>query len=96
MNEFEERWQKCAAQARDAALPEATAPLGFPERVLAQRRAADRPSLDSVWLRLSLRTLAGVTTVLVVCLALAWHPRHTPSFAYPHVEDTVAELFWML
>ena len=97
MNEFDRRWQECAARAREAGRPEESAPPGFAGQVVARWRAGGTaPSASLVWERYSLRALAAVVLLLVACVAVeARLSRHENAFV-PHVEDAVAKVFWML
>ncbi len=97
MNEFDRRWQDLAARARAAAVAEIEIPPAFAARVVAQSRRSSAPPVSAVWLGLGLRALAGVAALLVLCVVLELRaPRGSRSLAAPHVEDTVAQVFWIL
>jgi len=96
MNEFDRRWHACVAHAREAAPNPIVMPPAFPGRVVSLWMAEAGPSLSVLWLRMGLRALAGATALLALCVFLESQaaPPHSPFV--PHVEDTVAQLFWML
>ena len=99
MNEFNQRWQRGAQRARQAA-PEAPGetPFGFTAHVLAGARAnaGGEVSLERVWERFGWRTLAGATLVLLLCLSLEGIGTEDRSPLQPEVESVVAEAFWLL
>ena len=95
MKDFDSRWQKLADRARQATPVEAEMPLGFATRCLARSRAEAGDSSADVWERLGLRTLAAATLVLAICLTANFAKPESRSLS-PHVEEAVAQLFWML
>jgi len=99
MDEFDRRWRECAARAREARGPEAGAPPGFAGAVITRREAGAAPAAPPAalaWERYSLRAAAAAVLILIACaVADARLARHENAFV-PHVEDTVAKVFWML
>jgi hypothetical protein len=98
MDEFQRRWQACAARARRAVPPEASAPFGFATRVLSAARTAGAAGLspEQLWQRLTWISLAGVLAV-VVALAIAEIPHWKSRSPFePGIEDTVGQLVWSL
>ena len=96
MKSFDEKWQAAAARARQARRPDEAAPLGFATRVAARALRSESGSSEILWLRLALRSLAGVLTVLAIYALLELpHVRERHPLA-PGVENTVAELVWAL
>ena len=96
MNDFDSKWQVCAARARKTVARDETAPLGFATRVLAVARPRAGPSLEGVWERLALCSLAGVLTLLVLCAAFELPHLRDARPLEPGVENTVAQLVWSL
>jgi hypothetical protein len=98
MNDFDRKWQECAAAARQAGQRDESMPFGFTTRVLAAawpRQKLGTP-LELVWQRLTLGCLGIVGLVLLACAAL-----EVPHFADqkpldPGIETTVAQLIWSL
>lgn len=96
MSDFNKRWSRCAAKAREAGLRDSSTPVGFATRVLAARQPAPESGLELIWSRWAWRSLAGVAAGLVVCAALELpHLRDQHPFS-PGVENTVAQLLWRL
>jgi hypothetical protein len=98
MKPFEERWQACAARARQASHPDGSAPLGFATRVLAASQPPATPSvlLELAWHRLTWRCLALVGTALVICAAVEIPHVRDQKPLEPGIENTVAQLIWSL
>ncbi len=97
MNTFDQRWQACAKRARQTVEADDAVPYGFAARVTARWRARQTPSsADAVWERLSLRALTLATAILLICTAIELRPTHANSSWVPHIEDTVAQEFWLL
>jgi hypothetical protein len=96
MNLFDRNWQALAAQARQ--LPPATTdiPPGFAARIVAHWQSSATPSDFSLWLQLSWRTLTGALVLLGLSALLEWHAAKPSNVFFPHTEDTVAQVLWML
>jgi hypothetical protein len=97
MNDFEKRWQECASRARQAEDETESPAPGFAARVWARSQTEETAiPWEALWLRWSLRSLIGVSIILTACLTMEMiNPENSHSLI-PHVEDTVAEMFWML
>jgi len=96
MNNFDSKWQTCAAQARQQPPGDLRAPAGFASRVLARASVPETPGLAEVWQALVARLLAGSVALLLLCTALEWpHLRERPTLQ-TGVENTVAQLLWSL
>jgi hypothetical protein len=98
MNDFDVKWQKAAARARECPRREESAPFGFASRVLAAAAQPQAPavSVEEVWQRLTWRSLAIVSSVLVICAAVEIpHLKDRKPFE-PGIENTVAQLVWSL
>ncbi len=96
MTDFDSKWQRCVARAREASPRDESAPFGFATRVVAARCAPAGSALESVWRRLALGWLACAMAGLAVCAILELpHLRDASPFS-PGVEDTVAQLAWRL
>ena len=96
MTSFDEKWQQCAARARQAAPRDESAPFGFATRIAARAFTTQPQSLERVWQHLALRLLAGALGVLLVVAAIEVpHMRDTHPLE-PGVADTVAQLVWRL
>lgn len=97
MIEFDKRWKTLAARARAAAVPQIQMPPALAARVVAQWRVSSAPPLSAVWLRFGLRALAGVAALLVLCAVMELRAaRGSQGLTAPHVEDTVAQAFWII
>lgn len=96
MQQFDQHWQEVVARARQAPGREDAAPFGFPARVIALGRQPQALGPEALWVRLTLRVLAGAIGVLIVCTALEWpHMRDTRPLE-PGLENTVAQIVWAL
>lgn len=104
MNPFNDRWQRLVARAAPTPSPSRSPdpdlgpPPGFAARVVARasltRTPTERP--EEVWLRLTLRSLAGVTALALFLACLEWPHWHSPAALDPGVENTVAQVLWSL
>ena len=96
MNDFDQKWQTCVAQARQAAAREEAAPFGFATRVLACGRQPSEPSPETVWERFALGSLAGALALLTICAALEMPHLRDARPLEPGIENTVAQIVWLL
>lgn len=96
MNEFDRKWQAFAARARLISEGDTSVPPGFAAGVIARWGPAENASLPNLWLQLGLRSLAAAAVMLVICALMEFHAIKPPCVFAPHVEDTVAQVFWML
>ncbi len=96
MNDFDKRWQTCAARARQAPARSESPPPGFAMRVLGRKPSAMEMALEALWERLAMRWLAGVAAVLVVCAALELPNLRAAPLLKPGIENTVTQLAWKL
>lgn len=96
MNDFDNKWQRCVARARQAPPRDDAAPFGFATRVLAAGQPPAEPALERVWERLALSGLACVAAGLAVCAALELPHLRDSHPLNPGVENTVAQLLWRL
>jgi hypothetical protein len=96
MHEFDRKWQIFAARARQAPDAECSLPAGFAARVVARWQSPPNTSLSNLWLQLGLRALTAATAALVISALLEFHTIQRPSVFMPHIEDTVAQVIWML
>ena len=97
MNDFDRQWQECVSRARQVPPRPSEVPLGFATRVLAgARRSVRGPAALVLWEQLGLRALAGVLTLLIVLGALEYRDHQRPGLAFPGIEHSVAQAFWML
>jgi hypothetical protein len=96
MNDFDKQWQTVAGHARQAPGRDETAPFGFARRTVALGWQPPAPGSEVLWVRLTLRALAGAVGVLIVCAALELpHFRDTRPLE-PGLENTVAQIVWAL
>jgi hypothetical protein len=96
MNEFDHRWQACAARARQVPGGPVDVPPGFATRVWARWTSQSSPAPAAVWLGLSLRALMVATVVLAVCAAMELGNTGGEGSFVPHVEDVVTRMLWTL
>jgi len=96
MKSFDQKWQACAAQARQARRRDEHPPFGFAARVAAGALRQESPSSERAWLRLALSSLAGVLALLAVCAVLELPHLQARHPLAPGVENTVAALVWTL
>lgn len=91
MKNFDEKWQECAARARMSPPAPAVMPFGFADGVL--RRGSQPESLASaaerLWLQFGLRTLAGVSAVLVVFTAVHLTTVSKGQLLRPPIENSI-------
>ncbi len=96
MNDFDTKWQACAARARQTPPRDEQPPFGFATRVVAQAMPPGAAPMDFAWDRVLARLLAGAVAVLLVCAAVELpHFRNTQPLK-PGIENTVAQLVWSL
>ncbi len=98
MNDFDQRWQELAAQARRASPPPADdpAPAGFATRVVARAKPVASPDWDDLWLRWARQSLAFMTACGALMLVLEFSARRPPTLGRTGVENTVAQVLWKL
>ena len=96
MNDFDSKWQRCVARAREASPRDEAAPFGFATRVVAAGLSPAAPALESVWRRLALGWLACAVAGLAVCVILEFPHLRDSRPLDPGVENTVAQLAWRL
>jgi hypothetical protein len=95
MNDFDEKWQRCAARARRAPPRDDAAPFGFATRVLTAG-PPPAPARERVWERLAFASLAAVVAVAAVCAALELPHLRDARPLDPGMENIVAQLVWRL
>ena len=96
MNEFDKHWHECAARARQENRADEPAPFGFSTRVLAMAQTRRNRSASDVWYRMTLRALACSAALLLVLVVMEVGTARPPRLDVPHIENTVAQTFWML
>ena len=96
MNDFDSKWQRCVARAREASPRDKSAPFGFATRVVAAGFSPAGSALEPVWRRMALAWLACAVTGLAVCAILELPHLRDATPLNPGVEDTVAQLAWRL
>ena len=96
MTDFDSKWQRCVARAREATRCDEAAPFGFATRVVAAGFSPTAPALESVWKRLALGWLACAVAGLAVCAILELPHLRDSRPLNPGVENTVAQLVWRL
>lgn len=96
MNDFDSKWQACAARARQAAPRDDAAPFGFTTRVLAVGRKRPAAAAAGIWERFALGSLAGVLALLALCAVLELPHFRDARPLDPGVENTIAQLVWSL
>ncbi len=96
MNDFDTKWQACAARARQATHRDEQLPFGFATRVVAQATRPGAAPLEFAWDRLLARLLAGAVAVLLVCAAAELPHLRDAQPLKPGIENAVAQLVWSL
>jgi hypothetical protein len=98
MNDFDRKWQECAARARQAPARDEPIPLGFTTRVLARAwpSPASVASLEQIWQRLTWRSLAVTGVLLAACAVLEMPHLRDHKPLEPGIENAVAQLVWRL
>jgi hypothetical protein len=96
MNDFDNKWQRCVARARQSPPRDDAAPFGFDTRVLAAGQLPAEPALERAWERLALGWLACVVAGLAVCAVLELPHLRDSHPLNPGVENTVAQILWRL
>jgi hypothetical protein len=96
MQDFDKQWQTVAGLARQAPGRDETAPFGFARRAFALGRQRPTPGPEILWVRLTLRVLAGAVGVLIVCAALELPHLRDARPLEPGLENTVAQIVWAL
>ena len=96
MKTLESRLQELTRHARAARVgrPEAAA-FGFARRVTG-RAASVNGTTEDLWMRFCIRSLIGVSGVLVVLGAREYSSARPASLMNPGVENTVAQLLGVL
>lgn len=96
MKEFDERWRRAAARAREATPRDAAMPAGFADALWPLRAApVAEASAEQLWLSFSTRSLVAVAAILLLSLALDhfWSARAPASFV-PTIMPREAVGFW--
>ena len=96
MNDFDTKWQACAARARQASFRDEQPPFGFATRVVAQTTQWAAAPVDFAWDRVLARLLAGAVAVLLVCAAVELPHLRNAQPLQPGIENAVAQLVWSL
>jgi hypothetical protein len=96
MNEFDHRWQTCAARARQDVAGPVPVPVGFATRTWARWTGRSHASLTAVWTALSFRALILATLVLVVLATAEFSTASADNALTPHLEDVVANVWGTL
>ena len=96
MNDFDRKWQECAARARQAPGRDERAPFGFAARVQALAGRGGSVSMEQVLMRLTWRCLAGVAAVFLVFAAMELPHLFNRSPLEPGIENTVAQVVWSI
>ena len=92
MNEFDRRWQDCAARARQEDLALVPVPVGFATRAWARWLAQSNSSL-AAWTALSFRALVVATIVLAILALTELRTASPGSSLAPHIEDAVTNIW---
>ena len=95
MNNFDTKWQTCAARARQTIPRDEQPPFGFATRVLAQAMQPGAPQ-EFAWDYLLSRLLAGAVAILLLCAAVELPHFRNPQPLKPGIENAVAQLVWSL
>ena len=96
MQNFDKQWQTVAGRARQAPGRDEAAPLGFARRAVALGWQPQALGWEALWVRLTLRVLAGAVGVLIVCAALELPHLRDARPLEPGLENTVAQIVWVL
>jgi len=98
MKSFEQKFQECAAKASRKPAPSEGLPLGFAEAVLRRcaRTRGGEWNLEVLWLQFGLRTLAGVSLVLVILSLLQWSPESGGFLEPPPIEKSIIDMSQVL
>ena len=96
MNDFDTKWQACAARARQTSPRAEQPPFGFATRVVAQATRPGAAPLEFTWDRVLARLLAGAVAVLLVCAAVELPHFRDSQPLKPGIENAVAQLVWSL
>jgi hypothetical protein len=96
MNDFDKQWQTVAGHARQAPGRDETAPFGLARRAVALDWQRPTPGPEILWVRLTLRVLAGAVGVLILCAALELPHFRDARPLEPGLENTVAQIVWAL
>jgi hypothetical protein len=96
MNEFDKRWLASADRARREAPADERAPLGFATRVFARARESGGASPSEILYRMTLRTLGFAATLLLALVVIEAASARGGRMNVPHIENTVAQVFWLL
>jgi hypothetical protein len=98
MNDFNAKWQACAARAREASRPDEEAPFGFAARVQRAVLASttSSPGLEFAWQRLTWRSLGFVGAILLICAIVEVPHLNDRKPLEPGIENAVAQVVWNL
>ena len=96
MNDFDKQWQTVTGHARQAPGRDETAPFGFARRAVALGWQRPTPGPEILWVRLTLRVLAGAVGVRILCAALELLHFRDARPLEPGLENTVAQIVWAL
>ncbi len=93
MKTFEEKWLDCASRARSKSLESEEMPFGLANRVIDQLRKTEMSPRtgDALWLRLSLRTLFAMSTILLLFAFVQWNTQSDSQPLRPAIEVSVVD-----
>ncbi|MDC0325341.1 hypothetical protein OAM01_01125 [bacterium] len=98
MKNFDQKWKECIARAHKGSSDSVEMPFGFPNNVLkqlAQNETFDFYS-EGIWLRFGLRTLAGVSLVLLILSVLHRSPNAGGQLLPPPIENSIVDYSGLL
>lgn len=98
MKTFDEKWQECAARARTGPPAPATMPPGFAEGVMRRRSQPESIAFaaERLWLQFGLRTLAAMSALLVVFIAVRLNPVSRARLLRPPIENSIVDYSGLL
>lgn len=97
MNDFDQRWQTLAQQARQAPSEEMDGelPLGFATRVMARAREVSTEPWEDAFNLLGLRALLATAVLFLLSAGFAFSEWYDTRLELPALEKTVtSELSW--
>jgi|MDSX01.1.fsa_nt_gb hypothetical protein len=98
MKNFDQKWRECTARANKGPSDSVEMPFGFADNILnqvAQNEITDFYS-EAIWLRFGLRTLVGVSLVLLILSILHRSPDAGGQLLPPPIENSIVDYSGLL
>lgn len=98
MKNFDQKWKECIAKAHKGSSDSVNMPFGFSDNVMKQltQDEAIEFNTEGIWLSFGLRTLAGVSLVLLILSVLHRSPDAGGRLLPPPIENSIVDYSGLL